>query len=168
MPNFAIEINHNAMQRALVIEFRKEVEEKLARVIPKALERTASQFSSDCLADYTAFSQEYGMNNLVDIYMEGAGSDSITLWIAGHMFMEYGTGITYQAPYPEPTSYGAGTWSDSAWGKGHWDDPNGWYDLIGNHHMGCPPAMIIYNRKQEIIENFQRYLVEELQNDKGR
>ena len=159
--------DNRGLEREIKLAFEKELENKLKECVQNALIRTAEKFKDDCLVDYDAFAQFYEMDNNVTFDMMWEGDDTIAIYIAEHMFMEYGTGITYQEPYPEPTEYGAGTWSDSAWGKGHWDDPSGWYDGMGRHHMGCPPAMTIFTHKQEIIDNFKTYLSEEIANFKG-
>ena len=47
---------------------------------------------------------------------------------------------------------GPGTWSlDSDSGKGHWDDPEGWYYEHGKKSHGNPPAMAMYDAAQTMV-----------------
>ena len=48
---------------------------------------------------------------------------------------------------------GPGTYPD---GKGHWDDPNGWWFGDGEHTFGNPPAQAMYDAKQEIINAIEQ------------
>lgn len=72
------------------------------------------------------------------------------------LFIEFGSGVTYGYGHPEPNGYGPGTYP----GKGHWDDPNGWY-LPKNaqaadgtkHSYGNPPAKAMYNAVTELEQN---------------
>jgi hypothetical protein len=69
-------------------------------------------------------------------------------------FIEFGTGIKYGYGHPEAGKFGfgPGTWE----GKGHWDDPNGWWYGSGKHTYGNPPAMAMYTAVKEITENVTR------------
>ena len=48
----------------------------------------------------------------------------------------------------------AGTWStdESLGGKGHWDDPNGWYYKHGEKSHGNPPAMAMVSARDTMVE----------------
>ena len=68
------------------------------------------------------------------------------------LFIEFGSGITYGGGHPEAGKHGMGpgTYPD---GKGHWDDPNGWWlpkDKGGGHTYGNPPAMPMYEARKQI------------------
>ena len=65
------------------------------------------------------------------------------------LFIEFGSGIAYGYGHPENGTYGMGpgTYPD---GKGHWNDPKGWYIPGGQHTYGNPPAMPMYGRRMRI------------------
>lgn len=65
------------------------------------------------------------------------------------LFIEYGAGATYGYGHPEPNGYGPGTYP----GKGHWNDPNGWYYKHGKKSYGNPPAAAMYNAKMDIQQS---------------
>lgn len=68
------------------------------------------------------------------------------------LFIEFGSGATYGYGHPEPEGYGPGTYP----GKGHWDDPNGWWYGNHEHSYGNPPAQAMYNAKRDIQAEVQR------------
>lgn len=68
------------------------------------------------------------------------------------LFIEFGSGITYGSGHPEASEHGMGpgTYPD---GKGHWNDPNGWYipkEKGGGHTYGNPPAMAVYQTVKDL------------------
>lgn len=72
-------------------------------------------------------------------------------------FIEFGSGVVGEG-HPEASKYrmGVGTWSESENGKGHWNDPNGWYYAHGQKSFGNPPAMAMWEAQKEMkrrIEN---------------
>ena len=68
------------------------------------------------------------------------------------LFIEFGSGAAYGYGHPDPQGYGPGTYP----GKGHWNDPNGWWYGHGQHSFGNPPAAAMYNAEQEIRQNIER------------
>jgi len=65
------------------------------------------------------------------------------------LFLEFGAGVRLGYGHPDPHGYGPGTFP----GKGHWDDPKGWWipkEHGGGHTYGNAPAMGMYNAAQEI------------------
>ena len=75
------------------------------------------------------------------------------------LFIEFGTGITYGFGHPEAQEHGMGpgTYPD---GKGHWNDPRGWYIPGGQHTYGNPPAMPMYTARKTIEEELPRIVRE--------
>lgn len=70
------------------------------------------------------------------------------------LFLEFSAGITYGTnsyPLPSGSQYGMGTYP----GKGHWDDPNGWWyvDERGekHHSYGNRAYMPMYHAEQAIV-----------------
>ena len=68
------------------------------------------------------------------------------------LFIEFGSGASYGYGHPEPEGYGPGTYP----GKGHWDNPNGWWYGNHEHSYGNPPAQAMYNAKRDIQAEVQR------------
>lgn len=68
------------------------------------------------------------------------------------LFIEFGSGASYGYGHPEPEGYGPGTYP----GKGHWDDPSGWWYGNHEHSYGNPPAQAMYNAKRDIQAEVQR------------
>lgn len=67
------------------------------------------------------------------------------------LFLEFGAGVRYGYGHPkaDELGYGPGTYP----GKGHWNDPNGWWlpkEKGGGHTYGNPPNMPMYNTAKEI------------------
>lgn len=78
------------------------------------------------------------------------------------LFLEFGSGITYGEGHPEAAEYGMGPGTYPQ-GKGHWDDPKGWYlpkDKGGGHTYGNPPAMAMYEARTAIEQELTRIVKE--------
>ena len=78
------------------------------------------------------------------------------------LFTEFGSGVTYGYGHPEAGEFGMGpgTYPD---GKGHWDDPKGWYlpkSAGGGHTFGNPPAMPMYEARKAIEQELPRIVKE--------
>lgn len=78
------------------------------------------------------------------------------------LFIEFGSGVTYGYGHPEAGKFGMGpgTYPD---GKGHWDDPKGWYlpkSAGGGHTFGNPPAMPMYEARKAIEQELPRIVKE--------
>lgn len=83
------------------------------------------------------------------------------------LFVEFGAGITYGFGHPEAQEFGMGpgTYPD---GKGHWNDPNGWYlpkSAGGGHTYGNPPAMPMYEARKKIMQEFPAIVKEVFAHD---
>ena len=64
------------------------------------------------------------------------------------LFVEFGAGLI-GGGHPEENGMSPGSYSDTV-GKGHWDDPNGWWYAHGRKSHGNPANMPMYNAKKEI------------------
>lgn len=71
------------------------------------------------------------------------------------LFIEFGAGYLMGYGHPEPMGYGPGTYP----GKGHWDDPNGWWlpkavqEATGKKKsFGNPPAAAMYTTVKDLEE----------------
>lgn len=129
--------------RAWVLEKEKELRLRLA-------ERGATVAS-------ISFSRAiYNGTNDVTVRVDSTGSVAV-IYAEGSAvaFIEFGTGAKYGYGHPQAGEFGVGpgTWSDGPEGKGHWDDPNGWYYGHNQHSYGNPPAMAMYRAVQAITED---------------
>ena len=95
----------------------------------------------------------YDGTNDVSVRVDSTGSVAV-IYAEGEAvaFIEFGSGATmgYGHPMAGEHGLGPGTWStnESLGGKGHWDDPNGWYYKHGEKSHGNPPAMAMYDAVQ--------------------
>ena len=106
----------------------------------------------------------YNGKNDVDISVEAIPNGYAIHATGGAvLFIEFGSGATYGYGHPRPESYGPGTYP----GKGHWDDPKGWWFPNGavsaqsgtadayTHSYGNPPAAAMYNAEQDVINRVE-------------
>ena len=96
----------------------------------------------------------------VDVRWESRGENTAAVIATGNavLFIEFGSGVTLGYGHPEPEGYGPGTYP----GKGHWDDPNGWYlpksvqaETGIKRSFGNPPAMAMYNARKELEQRLK-------------
>ena len=66
------------------------------------------------------------------------------------IFIEFGAGITYGYGHPlaGELGVGPGTYPE---GKGHWDNPGGWWYAHGQHSYGNPPAMAMVAARDAMV-----------------
>ena len=74
------------------------------------------------------------------------------------LFVEFGTGLIGYG-HPEPHGMIPGSYSDTI-GKGHWDDPNGWWYAHNQHTFGNPPNAPMYNTVKELEQELARVVRE--------
>ena len=70
------------------------------------------------------------------------------------LFIEFGAGATYGYGHPEAKEYGMGPGTYP--GKGHWDDPSGWWipqEKGGGHTYGNPPAAVMFHTANELRDS---------------
>ena len=85
---------------------------------------------------------------ITDVTVEERGEGKYAIVASGQtgLFLEFGAGVTYGEGHPNPMGYGPGTYP----GKGHWNDPNGWYlpksalGKSGIHTYGNAPSAAMY------------------------
>lgn len=67
------------------------------------------------------------------------------------LFLEFGAGITMGYGHPQAAEFGMGPGTyPIPPGKGHWNDPKGWWTPQGEHTYGNPPSMAMYNAAKEL------------------
>lgn len=97
----------------------------------------------------------YNGSNDVTVRVDSEGSAAI-IYAEGSavLFIEFGSGAKYGYGHPqaEKHGYGPGTYSDGPDGKGHWDNPNGWWYDHGKHSYGNPPAAAMVAARDSILE----------------
>ena len=97
----------------------------------------------------------YNGTNDVSVRVDNTGSVAV-IYAEGESvaFIEFGSGDKHGHGHPQAgeLGMGPGTWSDGDEGKGHWDNPNGWYYAHGQHSYGNPPAMAMYSAVQAMTE----------------
>lgn len=97
----------------------------------------------------------YNGSNDVSVRVDTKGNTA-TIYAEGESvaFIEFGSGIKYGYGHPDATKFGfgPGTWSDGPDGKGHWDNPKGWYFGSGQHSYGNPPAMAMVSARDTMLE----------------
>lgn len=80
------------------------------------------------------------------------------------LFLEFGTGLHgYGHMEDRQFEMGPGTWSDGPDGKGHWDDPRGWWlpkSAGGWHTYGNRPASAMYEARKTILRELPRIVRE--------
>lgn len=95
----------------------------------------------------------YGGTNDVSVRVDSTGSVAV-IYAEGESvaFIEFGAGAKYGYGHPQAGEFGVGpgTWSDGPDGRGHWDNPKGWWYGHGQHTYGNPPAMAMYKAVQEM------------------
>lgn len=98
----------------------------------------------------------YNGTNDVSVRVDDTGSVAV-IYAEGESvaFIEFGSGKRYGSGHPQAgeLGFGPGTWSDGPDGKGHWDNPKGWWYGHGQHSYGNPPAMAMYNAVQAMTED---------------
>ena len=97
----------------------------------------------------------YNGTNDVSVRVDNTGSVAV-IYAEGESvaFIEFGSGIKHGYGHPQAAEFGfgPGTWSDGDEGKGHWDNPNGWYYGHNQHTQGNPPAMGMWSAVQAMTE----------------
>lgn len=87
----------------------------------------------------------------VSVRVDDKGSTAV-IYAEGESvaFIEFGAGAKYGYGHPLAAQFGVGPGTYP--GKGHWDDPKGWWFGSGQHSYGNPPAMAMYEAVQKITE----------------
>lgn len=98
----------------------------------------------------------YNGSNDVTVRVDDKGNTA-TIYAEGESvaFIEFGSGITYGYGHPMAGQFGVGPGTYPE-GKGHWDNPKGWWYGHGQHSYGNPPAMAMVAARDEITENVTR------------
>lgn len=131
----------------------KEVKRYKAWVLAKEAELRQRLAMVGATAASIQFSRAiYSGTNDVSVRVDDTGSVAV-IYAEGESvaFIEFGSGATYGYGHPQAGEFGVGPGTYPE-GKGHWDDPDGWYYAHGQHTFGNPPAMAMYAAVQEMTE----------------
>ena len=94
----------------------------------------------------------YDGSNDVTVRLDSTGSIAV-IYAEGKSvaFIEFGSGAKLGGGHPMNAELGTGpgTYPD---GKGHWDDPSGWYYKHGQKSWGNPPAMAMVHARDTMVE----------------
>jgi hypothetical protein len=133
-------------------KYAKWVSWKEAELITKLAERGRRVAELNfTLAMYNGTNVEDDITVSVD---ENGSSAVIYAKGSAVAFIEFGSGAKEGYGHPDAGKHGFGpsTWSLGDQGKGHWDDPNGWYYAHGKKTHGNPPAMAMWQAVQTMTE----------------
>lgn len=147
-------VDVNVFDYASVSKAQRRLDEYFADLIEKAntvCERLATIGAVRASLDFSR--AIYNGTNDVAVTVEPI-DNGYAIHATGNavLFIEFGSGASYGYGHPEPEGYGPGTYP----GKGHWDDPNGWWYGNHEHSYGNPPAQAMYNAKRDIQAEVQR------------
>lgn len=147
-------VDVNVFDYASVSRAQRRLDEYFADLIEKAntvCERLATIGAVRASLDFSR--AIYNGTNDVSVSVEPI-DNGYAIHARGNavLFIEFGSGASYGYGHPEPEGYGPGTYP----GKGHWNDPNGWWYGNHEHSYGNPPAQAMYNAKRDIQAEVQR------------
>ena len=144
--NIRIGLNGSDVQDAIqkLEKYRDDLDRKAKLICYKLADYGARR------ADIRFSTAYYDGNNDVDVTVEETDKGYV-IKASGEavLFIEFGSGVRYGYGHPDVHGYGPGTYP----GKGHWDDPNGWWipkSAGGGHTYGNPPSMAMYQTAQDI------------------
>lgn len=131
----------------------KEVRKYKAWVLKKETELRTRLAAVGATVASIQFSRAiYNGTNDVSVRVDSTGSVAV-IYAEGESvaFIEFGAGDKYGHGHPQAgeLGMGPGTYPD---GKGHWDDPSGWWYGHNQHSYGNPPAMAMYQAVQAMTE----------------
>lgn len=94
----------------------------------------------------------YNGTNDVTVRVDNTGSIAV-IYAEGSAvaFIEFGSGAKYGYGHPEAGKFGTGPGTYPQ-GKGHWDNERGWWYGHNLHTYGNPPAMAMYQAREEMVE----------------
>lgn len=129
-----------------------EVRKYQAWVLEKEAELRSRLASLGATVASIQFSRAiYNGTNDVSVRVDDTGSVAV-IYAEGESvaFIEFGAGITYGYGHPlaGELGVGPGTYPE---GKGHWDNPGGWWYAHGQHSYGNPPAMAMVAARDAMV-----------------
>lgn len=147
------EITVDPLNKKSVADAIKELKRYKAWVIEKeALLRSRLAMIGATVASIQFSRAIYNGAKDVTVRVDNTGSVAV-IYAEGKdvAFIEFGAGAKYGYGHPEAAKFGTGpgTYPD---GKGHWDNPKGWWYGNSQHSFGNPPAMAMYEARERMVE----------------
>ena len=95
----------------------------------------------------------YSGTNDVSVRVDDTGSVAV-IYAEGESvaFIEFGAGATYGYGHPMAAELGVGPGTYPE-GKGHWDNPKGWWYAHGQHTYGNPPAQAMLAARDAMVSD---------------
>ena len=95
----------------------------------------------------------YSGTNDVSVHVDDTGSVAV-IYAEGESvaFIEFGAGATYGYGHPMAAELGVGPGTYPE-GKGHWDNPKGWWYAHGQHTYGNPPAQAMLAARDAMVSD---------------
>ena len=130
-------------------KYARWVEKKEAELVSKLAER--GRRVAEVNFDFAI----YDGDNDVNVTVSEDGNSAV-IYAKGRTvaFIEFGSGAKdgYGHPMAGQFGFGPGTWSEGDSGKGHWNNPDGWYYKHGEKSQGNPPAMAMVTARDTMVE----------------
>ena len=94
----------------------------------------------------------YNGTNDVTVRVDNTGSVAV-IYAEGEAvaFIEFGSGGNYGYGHPMNNEFGTGPGTYPE-GKGNWNKPQGWWYGHNQHSYGNPPAMAMYQAREQMVE----------------
>lgn len=144
-------------------DYQKKLDEKANKIAQRLAEMGATNVS-------LGFARAiYNGKKDIDVTVENLGEGKYAIVASGEtvLFAEFGAGVKYGDGHPQAAEFGMGP-GTYPYGKGHWDDPNGWWipkSAGGGHTYGNPPNMPMYNTEQALKKEIERVAREVFSSD---
>lgn len=146
-------IDINGFDRASIRDAIRELEKVTRGKADEACMRVAEYGAKEARERFAAAASSYDGNYDVNVVAEATPSGArVHAFGQTVLFAEYGAGASFPN-YPGVDPYGRGSWSMGPNGKGHWNDPNGWYYAHGKKSWGNPPAAAMFHAEQAMRDN---------------
>ena len=136
----------NELKRGLV-EYQKWLSQKTDELCRRLAEIGVQKAEINFAAAYYDGDEDHAL----EVVPKGANCYAVKASGITVLFVEFGTGLIGYG-HPELHGMGPGTYP----GKGHWDDPNGWWYAHGKKSHGNPPNMPMYNTVKELEMELER------------
>lgn len=155
MTTIAVSLNEKSISDA--IKKLEQYKARLERKIDRFLERLCEEGLVVAGAVISRHIYSGQTMDSLDVRKIGTNRYALVAKSEAILFLEFGTGIRYsnvQHPLASKMGYGPGTFP----GKGHWDNPNGWYYTVDGkrrHTFGQPASKPMYLASRRMIEKVQ-------------
>ena len=160
MPKYRVNLSSGSFRQLAkdIREYRKSLQDKCEEFAYRLCE-IGLQKAESILIQHRDTGQTIGSLRIENNSEGKIVNMSVVVESDAILFLEFGSGIKNSGtenPKASELGYGPGTYP----GKGHWDDPNGWWYPVGDdeyaHTYGIEAAMPMYNASREMIENVGR------------